>query len=73
MPRTVVIRGRVVGPSTVELDEPLPEQTQEVEVVAHVGDRPSGRLSDYVRRLPPGDRGKEDIDRQLRDERDSWS
>lgn len=72
MPRTIVIRGRVVGPSTVELDEPLPDRTQEAEVVARVGDATGGSLSDYIRRLPPGGRSKEDIDRQLRDERDSW-
>ena len=30
-------------------------------------------LSDYVRALPPGIRSKDDIDRQVREERDSWS
>jgi hypothetical protein len=72
MSRTVVIKGRVVGPSTVELDEPLPERTSEVEVVARVVEK-SGKLSDYLRGLPPGTRSKEDIDRQIREERDAWS
>ena len=73
MSRTVVIKGRVVGPSTVELDEALPDRTQEVEVVARVADQARGRVSDYLRSLPPGTRSKEDIDRQIREERDSWS
>ena len=74
MSRTVTIKGRVVGPSTVALDEPLPANTDEVEVVARVREiEPAvhrGRLSDYLRSLPPGTRTKEDIDQQLRDERD---
>ena len=73
MSRTVVIKGRVVGPSTVELEEPLPERTREVEVVAHVAEKSGSKLSDYLRALPPGIRSKEDIDRQVREERDSWS
>jgi hypothetical protein len=73
MSRTVVIKGRVVGPSTVELDQPLPERTREVEVVARVADKTNGTLSDYLRSLPPGTRSKEDIDRQIREERDAWS
>lgn len=76
MPRTVVVRGRVVGPSTVQLEEPLPEQASEVEVRAELpdeaGDTRRGRLSDYLRSLPPGTRTKEDIDQQVREERDSW-
>lgn len=73
MSRRVVIRGRVVGPRTVELETALPERTQDVEVVARVADRVAGKLSDYVRALPVGSRTKEDIDRQVRGERDSWS
>jgi len=30
MTRTVAIKGRVVGPSTVELEKPWPEETREV-------------------------------------------
>jgi hypothetical protein len=73
MSRTVVIKGRVVGPSTVELERPLPAHTREVEVVARIVDNDGGKLSDYLRSLPPGTRNKEDIDRQIREERDAWS
>ena len=73
MSRTVVIKGRVVGPNTVELDKPLPERTREVKVLASVGDKLPGKLSDYLRSLPPGTRSKEDIDRQIDEERDSWA
>ena len=73
MSRTVVISGRMVGPSTVELDKPLPERTREVKVLASLGDKLPGKLSDYLRGLPPGTRSKEEIDRQIHEERDSWS
>ena len=73
MPRRVVIKGRVVGPRTVELERPLPDKTREVEVVARVVEDDGGKLSDYVRGLPAGTRSKEDIDQQIREERDAWS
>ena len=73
MSRTVVVKGRVVGPSTVELETPLPEEVRDVEVTAHVDDRVEGKLSDYLRSLPPGTRTKEDMDQQIREERGYWS
>lgn len=72
MTRTVVIKGRKIGPNTVELDEPLPEQASEVEVVARIKTEGHGKLSDYIRSLPPGTRTIEDINRQVDEERDSW-
>jgi hypothetical protein len=67
------VKGRVTGPKTVELEQALPERTREVEVVAQVADEVGGRLSDYLRSLPPGTRTQEDIDQQIREERDAWS
>jgi predicted DNA-binding antitoxin AbrB/MazE fold protein len=54
------------------------EEHTEVELlvmapVARVVDRIEGKLSDYVRSLPPGTRSKDDVDQQIREERDSWS
>jgi hypothetical protein len=73
MNRAVVIKARIVGPSTVELLEPLPERTSEIEVVARVsGKRGQGKLSDYLRSLPPGTRSAQDIDRQVSEERNTW-
>jgi hypothetical protein len=65
----------VVGSTTVEVDEPIPAETTEVEVVLHMREKPSSRgmtVGEYVRQLAPGNRSKEDIDRQIREERDSW-
>ena len=73
MSRTIVVKGRVTGPRTVELDVALPDHTVEVQVVAHVAQEAGGKLSDYLRSLPPGTRTQEDIDRQIREERDAWS
>ncbi len=74
MTRSRVIKGRLVGPSTVELAEPLSAQAgSEVEVLTRV-EKPGGRrkLSEILRSFPPGKRSKEDIDRQVREDRDSW-
>lgn len=53
------------------------EEHTEVEVlvtpVARATAKVQGKLSDYLRTLPPGTRSKEDIDQQIREERDSWS
>lgn len=72
MTRTIIIKGRVVGPQTVELAEPLPDEAREVEVIARVKSSGHGKLSDILRSFPPGTRSKEDIDRQLDEERDAW-
>lgn len=71
MTRTIVIKGRVVGPRTVELDKPLPAQTSEVQVLAHIKTS-CRKLSEIIRSFPSGTRTKEDIDRQINQERDSW-
>lgn len=53
------------------------EEHTEVDVLVTPVARPAGKvegkLSDYLRALPPGTRSKEDIDQQMREERDSWS
>ena len=36
MDRAVLIKGHRLGPDTVKLDEPLPEQTTEIEVIVRV-------------------------------------
>jgi len=50
--------------------------TGEVEVfvrpVARAHAQPEQDIFDFLRSLPPGTRSKEDIDRQIGDERDSW-
>ena len=78
MQRTVIIRGRLVGPTTVELDEPVsdPDLLGPVEVVlripADVAADETQTLIEFLKSLPPGVRSKEEIDRQLADERASW-
>ena len=75
MSRTITVRGRLVGSTTVEVDRPVPPETIGIEVVIHLSEQPSSRgmtVAEYVRTLPPGSRTKEDIDRQISEERDSW-
>jgi hypothetical protein len=79
MERTIIVHGRISAPRRIELDEPVTELQGDVEVVL----RPSPRaevvsenkresILDFLAHLSQGTRSKEDIDRQLHEERDAW-
>jgi hypothetical protein len=75
MERAIIVRGRLSGPRRIDLDEPVEDVTGEVEVVVRpVEAKHAARrsLADVLRSLPAGTRSKEDIDRQIAEERDSW-
>ena len=74
MERGVVVRGRLHG-RQIDLDEPVDELDGEVEVTVRpvTGGHPT--VADMLALLatfPPGTRTKEDIDRQIAEERASW-
>lgn len=76
MQRAIVVKGHMISPTTVELDEPVSDVTGDVEVVLRtVVEDQTGQgetIFEFLRRLPPGTRIKEEIDRQIREERGSW-
>jgi hypothetical protein len=76
MQRAIIVRGRLSGPRRIELDEAVDEVTGEVEVVVRSIEpkeaKPAQDVFEFLRSLPPGTRTKEDIDRQIAEERDSW-
>jgi hypothetical protein len=76
MQSPIVVKGRLINPRMVELDEPVSELTGDVEVVlrAVAGDQAvkGETVFEFLRRLPVGMRTKEDIDQQIGEERDSW-
>lgn len=76
MERAIVVRGRLTGARHIELDEPLAEIDGPVEVVVRSlsagGADGQEDVFDYILSLSPGARSKEDIDRQVREERDAW-
>lgn len=75
MERGVVVRGRLHG-RQIDLDEPVDQLDGEVEVVvrpvAPARAKPAESIFEFIRKLPPGTRTKDDIDRQIAEERDSW-
>lgn len=75
MQKAIVVQGRLINPTTIKPDEPVLESTEEVEVIPHLGAQDqTGKgetVFEFLRRLPPGTQTKEDIDRQIREERDS--
>jgi hypothetical protein len=76
MQRSLIVKGRLVGPKSVELDEPVAGMTSEVEVLMRLatdGPEAAGEtLSQFLSGLPAGTRSKEEIDKQIHDERDAW-
>jgi hypothetical protein len=72
---SVVVRGRITGVTTVELDEPVPDRVTGVEIVLHVheaAEDPAQALLDFLVSLPAGTRSKEDIVRQIEEDRSAW-
>jgi len=72
---TVVIKGHVVDSTTVALDEPLPKNARDIDVVVHLDGPAEDQLQamiDFLSSLPPGTRTKEDIDRQIEEDRNTW-
>ncbi len=76
MERAVLVRGRLADCQHIELDEPVTEMEGPVEVeIRPLPARAEGEeedIFDFIAQLPPGTRSKEDIDRQIREERESW-
>jgi len=76
MDNSLVIKGRLTGPKSVELDQAVTGAKTEVEVLVHplVSTQPTNgeTISQFLRRLPAGKRTKQEIDQQVQDERDSW-
>lgn len=72
MQRAIIVR----GPRRIDLDEAVDEVTGEVEVVVRSieskATEPSRDVFEFLRSLAPGTRSKEDIDRQIAEERDAW-
>jgi hypothetical protein len=74
MERGVVVRGRIHG-RRIDLDEPVDQLEGEVEVVVRPVQAPHPTVADMlalIATFPPGTRSKEDIDRQIAEERASW-
>jgi len=76
MSESVIIKGRLVGPTRVELLQPAGDVEVEVEVVVHpaiaANQPPAQNLAQFLESLPAGQRTKEEVDAQICEERDSW-
>lgn len=73
---SIVVEGRLVSPTRIELASPvnLPNDVVEVEIRPRVQPNREAVLA-LLKRMaafPPGNRSREDIERQIREERDSW-
>ena len=80
MENAVIVRGRVVSPTQIELLEALPPEVTDVQVIARqpadaeraASPTPTRTLRELLRDLPPGNRSQADIDEQIRQERAQW-
>lgn len=66
MQNAIVITGRLVGPTSVQLDEPVSSASETVEVIVR-GEVAADQepVSTFLRRLPPGTRTRAEIDQQV--------
>lgn len=75
MTETVTIPAHIENGS-VRLDAPLPPDLERVEVRGYRSSKPDNSaihdLLTFLEGLPAGTRTKEDIDRQVEEERSSW-
>ena len=74
MQRGVIVRGRLHG-QQIDLDEPVDELDGEVEVTVRSLAETHPTVADMlalVATFPPGTRTKEEIDRQIDQERAGW-
>jgi hypothetical protein len=75
MKKAVKVAGWMADPRHIELDEPLTGVVGKVEIIVRSTGEPqpvAGDILDLVSALPAGSRTKEDIDRQMQEERSSW-
>lgn len=76
MQRAIIVRGRLSEPKRIDLDEAISDVEGEIEVVVRPVDARaisrSQDIADVIRSLPLGTRSKEEIDRQISEERASW-
>lgn len=75
MQSAIVVGGRLTGPRHVELDESVEGLKGDVEVILRARRSEAAEeesVSQLLRRLPSGTRSREEIDRQLREDRGEW-
>jgi len=75
MQHAIVVKGRLISPTRIELEEPVSGVGGNVEVFlrtvsARTPEQEEGIL-DFLRGLQPGTRSKADVDRQIQEERES--
>jgi hypothetical protein len=73
---SIIVPGRLVSPTQIELSRPINVSDPAIEV--EVRERSANRdqaladLMQFMMSRPAGTRTKEDIDRQIEEERNSW-
>lgn len=76
MTMAILVRGHLVSPTQVQLDEPISGTNTDVEVLvrplAQANEIAEGPWSDYIAHLPAGTRTVADINAQISEERDTW-
>jgi hypothetical protein len=75
MQNAVVIKGKLIGPTQIQLHEPFQSSEASVAVIVCPisSTNPASQdqsIFDFLQTLPAGTRSKEDIDRQVAHQRD---
>ncbi len=71
----IILKGKLVGPRVVQLTETPHDVAEEVEVILHPvqsADQPEETVFEFLAKVGPGTRSREEIDQQIAEERDAW-
>ncbi|HEY3876112.1 MAG TPA: hypothetical protein VGM92_11595 [Candidatus Kapabacteria bacterium] len=75
MENAIIIRGRQVGPNQIETDEKFSAQGQDLAVIVLPLPVENGKeretIFDFLKRLPAGNRSRQEIDQQIKEDR-NW-
>lgn len=72
----IVVEGRLVSPTQIELNNPV--VVTDPAIIIEIRPRQTSRheavlaLLEHMGSMPPGTRSKEDIDRQIEEDRAGW-
>jgi hypothetical protein len=67
-----IIKGRLTDSRHVELDEPVQDAQQVVEVIVQATSSPGETVGEFLARLPAGTRTRREIDAELNRDRNAW-
>jgi hypothetical protein len=73
MHNVIIVRGRLIGPRNIELDEAVTGTECKVEIIFRTSaTNQEEDVFQFLKRLPPDTQSREELDKKLSSERQAW-